>query len=449
VIYGLGARFDGNLRKRDLEEDTPYNNLYARRSATTPIALPGQAAIDAAVAPRRRTSSISFAGRRHERIFGEPRRSQSRRGKIPVRTTLSALNRRLAPHPPMLPATGRFITLEGIDGAGQEHACRVYRRAHQCPGPQGRRHAEPGGTALGEKLRLLVLNEPMTRETEALLMFAARREHLELVIRPALARGDWVVCDRFTDATYAYQGGGHGVPFARIRELERWVHEDCQPDVTFPVRCAIGVSRARLDSAELAGRALDKFEREANAFFHAGARRVPRARQGFAGAVRVIDSTRPVEVCAPSSRTTSGPSGCRNDERSARANLSVCHGYRCCRGKHEAARAALARRATWPHALLIYGPQGIGKHALALNFAQALLCETPRTGGLALVSAPVCRYAVAGQHRISCVSNCWSSVDQKQDEIGSRGGSSSVFRARWPTAAFIRSAGAMTDLLVP
>jgi dTMP kinase len=107
----------------------------------------------------------------------------------------------------------------------------------------------------------------MTRDTEALLMFAARREHLELVIRPALARGDWVVCDRFTDATYAYQGGGHGVPFARIGELERWVHEDCQPDVTFLFDVPTGVSRARLDSAELAGRALDKFEREANAFF--------------------------------------------------------------------------------------------------------------------------------------------------------------------------------------
>ena len=155
---------------------------------------------------------------------------------------------------------------------------------------------EPGGTALGEKLRLLLLNESMTRDTEALLMFAARREHLELVIRPALARGDWVVCDRFTDATYAYQGGGHGVPFARIRELERWVHEDRQPDVTFLFDVPTGVSRARLDSAELAGRALDKFEREASAFFT----RVRDAYLERAAALperfRIIDSTRPVEV---------------------------------------------------------------------------------------------------------------------------------------------------------
>jgi dTMP kinase len=104
------------------------------------------------------------------------------------------------------------------------------------------------------------------------------------------------VCDRFTDATYAYQGGGHGVPFARIGELERWVHEDRQPDVTFLFDVPTGVSRARLDSAELAGRALDKFEREANAFFT----RVRDAYLERAAALperfRIIDSTRPVEV---------------------------------------------------------------------------------------------------------------------------------------------------------
>jgi dTMP kinase len=196
----------------------------------------------------------------------------------------------------MPPATGRFITLEGIDGAGKStHAAFIAARINA----QGRKVVatrEPGGTTLGEKLRLLLLNESMTRDTEALLMFAARREHFELVIRPALNRGDWVVCDRFTDATYAYQGGGHGVPFARIRELERWVHEGCQPDVTFLFDVPIGVSRARLDSAELAGRALDKFEREANAFFT----RVRDAYLERAAALperfRIIDSTRPVEV---------------------------------------------------------------------------------------------------------------------------------------------------------
>jgi dTMP kinase len=196
----------------------------------------------------------------------------------------------------MTPATGRFITLEGIDGAGKStHAAWIAARING----QGRKVVatrEPGGTALGERLRLLLLNEPMTRDTEALLMFAARREHLELVIRPALVRGDWVVCDRFTDATYAYQGGGHGVPFARIRELEQWIHGDCQPDITFLFDVPTGVSRARLDAAELAGRALDKFEREANAFFTkvrgAYLERASALPQRF----RVIDSSRPVEV---------------------------------------------------------------------------------------------------------------------------------------------------------
>ena len=196
----------------------------------------------------------------------------------------------------MTKAPGRFITLEGIDGAGKStHAAWIAARIHA----RGRKVVatrEPGGTALGEKLRHLLLNETMTRDTEALLMFAARREHLELVIRPALARGDWVVCDRFTDATYAYQGGGHGVPFERIRELEAWIHGDCQPDVTFLFDVPTGVSRARLDSAELAGRALDKFEREANPFFT----RVRDAYLERAAALPdrfcVVDSTRPVDV---------------------------------------------------------------------------------------------------------------------------------------------------------
>jgi len=196
----------------------------------------------------------------------------------------------------MFPATGRFITLEGIDGAGKStHAAFIAARINA----QGRKVVatrEPGGTALGEQLRLLLLKEPMTRDTEALLMFAARREHLELVIRPALSRGDWVVCDRFTDATYAYQGGGHGVPFARIRELERWVHEDCQPDVTFLFDVPTGVSRARLDSAERAGRALDKFEREANGFFTRVREAYLERAAAWPARFRIIDSTRPVEI---------------------------------------------------------------------------------------------------------------------------------------------------------
>jgi dTMP kinase len=195
----------------------------------------------------------------------------------------------------MHPAQGRFITLEGIDGAGKStHAAWIAARIRA----QGRNVVatrEPGGTALGEKLRLMLLNDAMSRDTEALLMFAARREHLELVIRPAIARGDWVVCDRFTDATYAYQGGGHGVPASRIRDLEHWVHGDFQPDLTFLFDVPTGVSRARLDSAELAGRSLDKFEREAAAFFTRVRGAYLERAAAFAQRIRVIDSTRPLD----------------------------------------------------------------------------------------------------------------------------------------------------------
>jgi dTMP kinase len=191
---------------------------------------------------------------------------------------------------------GRFITLEGIDGAGKSThvawlAGRVEARGHAVVATR-----EPGGTPFGEKLRGLLLQEPMTRDSEALLMFAARREHLEAVIRPALARGDWVLCDRFTDATYAYQGGGHGVPLARIRELEQWIDGNCRPDLTFLFDVPPGVSRARLDRAQTEGRDLDKFEREAESFFV----RVRNAYLDRAAAeprrFRIIDSSRPLAI---------------------------------------------------------------------------------------------------------------------------------------------------------
>ena len=191
---------------------------------------------------------------------------------------------------------GCFITFEGIDGAGKStHVGWVAERI-EASGRAVVATREPGGTALGEKLRELLLHEPMARDSEALLMFAARREHLELVIRPALARGDWVVCDRFTDATYAYQGGGHGVALERIRELERWIDGDSRPDRTFLFDVPPGVSRARLDRAEAAGRELDRFEREVDAFFV----RVRDAYLERAAAdphrFRIIDSSQPLTV---------------------------------------------------------------------------------------------------------------------------------------------------------
>lgn len=162
---------------------------------------------------------------------------------------------------------GRFITLEGIDGAGKStHAAwlaeTLIERGHTVVATR-----EPGGTPLGEALRALLLREAMTHDTEVLLLFAARREHLEHVIRPALARGDWVLCDRFTDATYAYQGGGHGVDASRIATLEAWTHADCQPDLTLLFDVSTDVSRARLAKGAEQGRELDRFEQQREAFF--------------------------------------------------------------------------------------------------------------------------------------------------------------------------------------
>jgi dTMP kinase len=191
---------------------------------------------------------------------------------------------------------GRFITLEGVDGAGKSTHAPWIAEAIRARGVSVTATREPGGTPLGEQLRDLLLRMPMTHDTEALLMFAARREHVEQVIRPALARGDWIVCDRFTDATYAYQGGGHGVPLARIRELEQWIGGDCRPHRTFLFDVPPDVSRARLDRAQSAGRDLDRFELEAEGFFV----RVRGAYLDRAAAepdrFRVIDSSRPLET---------------------------------------------------------------------------------------------------------------------------------------------------------
>jgi len=191
---------------------------------------------------------------------------------------------------------GRFVTLEGIDGAGKStHAAWLAATLAQ-RGREVVATREPGGTPLGEKLRDLLLHTPMTHESEALLMFAARREHVVQVIEPALARGDIVICDRFTDATYAYQGGGHGVALPAIAALESFVHGDLAPDLTLLFDVPLAVSRERLTRAAANGRVLDKFEAEKSAFFD----RVRETYLGRAAAhprrFRIIDSTQPVDA---------------------------------------------------------------------------------------------------------------------------------------------------------
>lgn len=185
---------------------------------------------------------------------------------------------------------GQFITLEGIDGAGKStHLAWLAERlrAHGTPLLVTR---EPGGTPLGEKLRALLLDkdQPMHLETETLLMFAARREHIDKVIAPALARGEWVLCDRFTDATFAYQGAGRGVDAAKLAVLEYWVQGDLQPDLTLVFDLPPAVGRARAGSIKTP----DRFERENEAFFE-------RVRAGYLARaaaapqrVRVLDAAR-------------------------------------------------------------------------------------------------------------------------------------------------------------
>ncbi|MFN6961031.1 MAG: dTMP kinase [Rhodocyclaceae bacterium] len=182
---------------------------------------------------------------------------------------------------------GKFITLEGIDGAGKStHLVWLVDFL------RGRGHSvvqtrEPGGTQLGEKLRELLLAEPMHLETEALLMFAARREHLERVIWPALERGDWVVCDRFTDASFAYQGGGRGLPFDKLVQLETWVQGEFQPDLTLLFDLPVEVAIQRMNGA---ARQLDRFEREKTDFHErVRAAYLARARQ-MPERIKVIDA---------------------------------------------------------------------------------------------------------------------------------------------------------------
>lgn len=158
---------------------------------------------------------------------------------------------------------GKFITLEGMDGAGKSTHIPDIIKLLECKGVEVISTREPGGTVLGEQLRTLLLNEPMHPETETLLMFAARREHIAQVIEPALSRGAWVLSDRFTDATYAYQSGGRGVLANKVIELEAWVQGSLQPDLTLLFDVPVDVSVARLASA----RTPDKFERESPDFF--------------------------------------------------------------------------------------------------------------------------------------------------------------------------------------
>lgn len=186
--------------------------------------------------------------------------------------------------------TAKFITFEGIDGAGKSTHLPFVADLLRQQGKTVVLTREPGGTSLGEALREILLHEKMHLETEALLMFAARREHIAQVIAPALERGDWVISDRFSDASFAYQGGGRKLDRQKLSALEQWVHPHLQPDLTLLFDVPLEVARARLDAT----RSLDKFEQEKADFFAATRAEYLRRAAEFQQRFRVIDSTRTI-----------------------------------------------------------------------------------------------------------------------------------------------------------
>ena len=186
---------------------------------------------------------------------------------------------------------GKFITLEGIDGAGKSTHLVWLTTFIKARVEEVVTTREPGGTPLGEKLRHLLLSEPMQPETEALLMFAARAEHLQNVIEPALVRGAWVISDRFSDASFAYQAGGRGVAETKLATLEDWVQNGLQPDLTVLFDVSPEVSRQRLTQT---GDAPDRFEWEKLDFFVRVRDAYLKRAAEFPHRIKVLEGDKPV-----------------------------------------------------------------------------------------------------------------------------------------------------------
>jgi dTMP kinase len=192
----------------------------------------------------------------------------------------------------------KFITFEGVDGAGKSTHLAWFADALRQRGHEVIVTREPGGTPLGEQLREILLNQPMSIGTEALLMFAARLEHIEQLIKPALHTGKWVVSDRFSDASFAYQGGGRGLDWNKLSQLEQWVHSDLQPNLTLFFDVPVEVAQQRLrspDNTRPNNATLDRFEQEQADFFE-------RVRAGYHKRIgqnpkryALIDGSQPLE----------------------------------------------------------------------------------------------------------------------------------------------------------
>ncbi len=199
--------------------------------------------------------------------------------------------------------SGRFVTLEGGEGVGKSTNLKLVVELIEAGGHTVVTTREPGGTPLAEEIRALILGvreEPVSGLAELLLIFAARAQHLAQVIQPALDAGSWVVCDRFTDATYAYQGGGRGLPMAQIEALETLVQGSLRPDLTLYLDVPPAVGHARIDD-----RPLDRLEQEAAAF-HEAVRTVYLDRSAREERIRVVDASVPLESVQAQIRTIVG-----------------------------------------------------------------------------------------------------------------------------------------------
>ena len=194
---------------------------------------------------------------------------------------------------------GKFITLEGGEGAGKSTALAFIAQEIRHHGIDLVLTREPGGTPLGEKLRELLLdykNDLMCDDTELLLMFAARAQHLAQVIEPALNTDQWVLCDRFTDATYAYQGGGRGIDLQRIAQLEQWVQGDRRPDLTLLLDVPVEIGLQRINTRKETQGQRDRFERERGSFFDKVRQTyLARARQ-YPQQYRIIDASQSLDA---------------------------------------------------------------------------------------------------------------------------------------------------------
>ena len=186
----------------------------------------------------------------------------------------------------------KFISFEGVDGAGKSTHLAWFADTLRQRGVEVVVTREPGGTPVGEQLREILLNQAMSIGTEAMLMFAARLEHIEQVIKPSLLAGKWVISDRFSDASFAYQGGGRMMDWDRLKRLEQWVHSDLQPDLTLFFDVPVDIARSRLSN----NASLDRFEQEQSDFFErvrsAYHRRIKENPQRFA----VIDGAQSMEA---------------------------------------------------------------------------------------------------------------------------------------------------------